>query len=370
MIRRLAQVGVLLLVIFAGGIYFFNRTVAYDASELAPPPNLSWFPDFGWKQISFFMFGSILSILFAVVVILSFHESTATFTFSGSLGYLWFIFVGVSSIFHFEKIPYYEFFSFYTLFTMNYGVGVIAIYEILKRQRIWGIGFIARASMQVTIEKIKKLLKETQQTKLTPEKIKSIRRNAKALSEEINTYSMAIPTLDIEALIQEEKWDKYNDQMDTHTEAIKAHTRGLELIIQIYDILKTAESIYLKKLDKYIELKERNGLIEVKEASKAIGVDERYIKSLFYDSRRKQNLQGFFLLNETFVVESIFIRKIKMMGKVDFEEIRSNLNITTVETKSIINRLYNSGKIKGTFTEDEKCFITENRLREIIRERL
>ena len=75
-------------------------------------------------------------------------------------------------------------------------------------------------------------------------------------------------------------------------------------------------------------------------------------------------------MNETFVVESIFIRKIKMMGKVDFEEIRSNLNITTVETKSIINRLYNSGKIKGTFTEDEKCFITENRLREIIRERL
>jgi len=352
------------------------------------------------------MYGSLLSILFAVIAILSFHENTTTLTIAGSLGYLWLIFMGVSSFFNLEKIPYYEFFSFYTLFTLNYGVGVIAIYEILKHQsildlgfnarvsvhitiekikkilketqqtparvRIWGIGFIASASIHVTIEKIKKLLKETQQTKLTPEKIKSIHRNVEALYEELkNKYDhRKMSTLGVRDAFQEKKLDEKNDQLERETQIIRASTSGYNLLNQVSDLLTTAESIYLKKLDKYIELKERNGIIEVKEASKTIGVDERYIKSFFYNSRRKQNLQGFFLCNETFVVESIFIRKIKMMGKVDFEEIRSNLNITTIETKSIINRLYNSGKIKGAFTEDEKCFITENRLREIIRERL
>ena len=89
--QELAQVGVIVLVISAGALCFSARTMAYDVSELAPPPNLSWFPDFGWKQRSFFIIGSSLSILFAVVVILSFHEGTATLTFSGSLGYLWLI---------------------------------------------------------------------------------------------------------------------------------------------------------------------------------------------------------------------------------------------------------------------------------------
>lgn len=122
----------------------------------------------------------------------------------------------------------------------------------------------------------------------------------------------------------------------------------------------------LKQLEKMLT---EQGKIDVTLASNLIGVDVTETNRLLSELIKRKEIQGISIPNG-FITNSHLINYVNKSGKVDFEKMTIDLGFSVGVARDTVHKLFDQKKIQGTFTSDDRSFVTEERLMEEVKKDL
>lgn len=137
---------------------------------------------------------------------------------------------------------------------------------------------------------------------------------------------------------------------------------GIVFVIPSWLIVNRKHNKKLKQLENMLLEK---GIVDITETSHIIGVNVVEMKELFSELVEKERIHGI-SIQSMFIMDSYLIEYINKSGRVNLQSMAEDLGISIDIAGNILHKLFDEKKIQGTFTSDDKNFVTEERLMEEI----
>ena len=136
------------------------------------------------------------------------------------------------------------------------------------------------------------------------------------------------------------------------------------IFLMVYSRRRENKENWYKEKQTLEEKLKREGRVDLEEVSKETGAKMDKIRQFLSEvGTDKLAFQGFFVNNDTqFILKSLFVDSLVLVGRESFANFGSKLRITESEAKKIVTELLHEKKVNGVVTLDGKGFVTEESL--------